>query len=65
MYLTTRQDTVFGVTYLVLAPEHPLVSELTEPAQKKAVEEYIESAKRKTELERLTAEKSKTGVPLG
>jgi len=62
---TTRQDTVFGVTYLVLAPEHPLVLELTEPGQKKAVEAYIDSAKHKTELERMAAEKSKTGVPLG
>ncbi len=62
---TTRQDTVFGVTYLVLAPEHPLVLDLTESRQKKAVQDYIESAKHKTELERMTAEKSKTGVPLG
>jgi leucyl-tRNA synthetase len=62
---TTRQDTVFGVTYLVLAPEHPLVLELTQPAQKAAVQEYIETAKRKTELERMTTEKTKTGVPLG
>ncbi len=62
---TTRQDTIFGVTFLVLAPEHPLVLDLTEAAQKKAVQEYIERAKHKTELERMTAEKSKTGVPLG
>jgi len=62
---TTRPDTVFGVTYLVLAPEHPLVVELTVDAQKQAVERYVEAANRKSELERMTAEKSKTGVPLG
>lgn len=62
---TTRQDTVFGVTYLVLAPEHPLVAELTAPDHKAAVQSYLESASHKSELERMTAEKSKTGVPLG
>jgi len=62
---TTRQDTIFGVTYLVLAPEHPLVTQLTEPKQKQAVQAYVESAGHKSELERMTAEKTKTGVPLG
>ncbi len=62
---TTRQDTIFGVTYLVLAPEHPLVLELTEASQRETVEAYIESAKHKTELERMATEKSKTGVSLG
>lgn len=62
---TTRPDTVFGVSYLVLAPENPLVAELTTPENKAAVDAYIEEAKRKTELDRITAEKSKTGVPLG
>jgi leucyl-tRNA synthetase len=62
---TTRPDTVFGVTYLVLAPEHPLVAELTTPDQKEAVAAYVTAASRKSELERMTAEKSKTGVPLG
>ena len=50
---------------MVLAPEHPLVEELTEPGQKAAVRAYVESAGHKSELERMTAEKTKTGVPLG
>jgi leucyl-tRNA synthetase len=62
---TTRPDTVFGVTYLVLAPEHPLVKELTTDDQRQAVEKYIEASGRRSELERMTAEKTKTGVPLG
>jgi leucyl-tRNA synthetase len=62
---TTRPDTVFGVSYLVLAPEHPLVSELTTPENKAAVEKYVDNAKHKTELDRITGEKKKTGVPLG
>ncbi len=62
---TTRQDTVFGVTYLVLAPEHPLVAQLTESGQKNTVNAYVESTRHKTELERIATEKSKTGVFLG
>ncbi len=63
---TTRPDTVFGVSYLVLAPEHPLVTELTSPECKAAVEKYVDDAKHKTELERIAAtEKSKTGVAIG
>ena len=61
---TTRQDTVFGVTYLVLGPGAPISCELTEPGQKAAVQAYVESAGHKSELERMTAEKTKTGVPL-
>ncbi len=61
---TTRVDTVFGVSFLVLAPEHPLVEELTTQENLKAVQEYKESCSHKTELDR-SAEKSKTGVPLG
>lgn len=63
---TTRPDTVFGVSYLVLAPENPLVKELVTDEQRAAVEQYVEEAKRKTELERVAAdEKQKTGVPIG
>jgi leucyl-tRNA synthetase len=62
---TTRPDTVFGVTYMVLAPEHPLVKELTTEEQRKAVEEYVQAAGRRSELDRMSAEKTKTGVPLG
>jgi len=62
---TTRPDTVFGVTYLVLAPEHPLVKELTTEEQRQAVAKYVEASGRRSELERMTADKTKTGVPLG
>jgi leucyl-tRNA synthetase len=63
---TTRPDTVFGVSYLVLAPEHPLVKQLTADKQRAEVEKYVEESLRKTELERVAAdEKSKTGVAIG
>jgi leucyl-tRNA synthetase len=62
---TTRPDTVFGVTYVVLAPEHPLVEKLTTGEYKKGVEEYLESIKSLTEIERTSTVKEKTGVPTG
>jgi leucyl-tRNA synthetase len=62
---TTRPDTVFGVSYVVLAPEHPLVAELTTDEHRERVEKYVENSSHKTELERLTGEKTKTGEPLG
>jgi leucyl-tRNA synthetase len=62
---TTRIDTVYGVTFVVLAPEHPLVEKLTQPAQKAAVEEYVENAARETEIERTSTEREKTGVETG
>ena len=62
---TTRIDTIFGVTFMVLAPEHPLVSQLTAPEQAEAVHAYIQEARAATEIERLSTEKEKTGVPLG
>jgi len=62
---TTRPDTIFGVTFMVLAPEHPLVPKLTTPEQRQEVEEYIERARRQTEIERLSTEREKTGVFLG
>ena len=62
---TTRIDTIFGVTFLVLAPEHPLVPALTTERQRAAVEEYINEARRTSEIERMSADKEKTGVPLG
>ncbi|MBI4306943.1 MAG: leucine--tRNA ligase, partial [Chloroflexi bacterium] len=62
---TTRIDTVFGVTFLALAPEHPLVPLLTRPAQKELVAEYVETARRATEIERTSTEREKTGVPTG
>jgi leucyl-tRNA synthetase len=62
---TTRPDTLFGATYLVLAPEHPLVPKITTPEQKSLVEEYIQQAALKTDLERTELSKVKTGVPTG
>jgi leucyl-tRNA synthetase len=62
---TTRPDTLWGATYMVLAPEHPLVEKVTTAAQKKSVETYIDSAKRKSDLERTELSKEKTGVFTG
>lgn len=62
---TTRPDTVFGVTAMVLAPEHPLVAELTTDNQKQNVENYIEKTKKLSEIERTSTEREKTGVPVG
>ncbi|MDD3150378.1 MAG: leucine--tRNA ligase [Candidatus Gastranaerophilales bacterium] len=62
---TTRPDTVFGITYLVFAPEHPLVEKLTTPENKEKVEEYIKNTRRMSEIERSSEERPKTGVPLG
>ncbi|KAK9267515.1 hypothetical protein L1049_009943 [Liquidambar formosana] len=59
---TTRPDTIFGATYLVLAPEHLLLSSLVTVAQSKYVEEYKELASRKSDLERTELQKEKTGV---
>ena len=62
---TTRCDTVFGVTYVVLAPEHPLAKKLATPEQMKAVEEYIDYAARASEIDRLSTTREKTGVFTG
>ncbi|HVS79162.1 MAG TPA: leucine--tRNA ligase [Candidatus Saccharimonadales bacterium] len=58
---TTRPDTIYGATYMVLAPEHPLVPSITSDECRERVESYIEETKRKTELERKEGEKHKTG----
>jgi leucyl-tRNA synthetase len=60
---TTRPDTLFGATYLVLAPEHPMVAKLSDITNAKEVEEYIAATKRKSDLERQEG-KEKTGVKL-
>jgi leucyl-tRNA synthetase len=62
---TTRIDTIYGVTFMVLAPEHPLVPSLTSPERRAEVEAYVEEARRKSDIERLSADREKTGVPLG
>ncbi|MHB8853911.1 MAG: leucine--tRNA ligase [Ignavibacteriaceae bacterium] len=62
---TTRPDTLFGVTYVVIAPEHPLVDKLTTPEYKAKVSAYKDSIKSLTEIERTSTVKEKTGVPIG
>ncbi|OFZ71162.1 MAG: leucine--tRNA ligase [Bdellovibrionales bacterium RIFOXYC2_FULL_39_8] len=62
---TTRADTLFGATYMVLAPEHPLVKKITTTAQKAAIENYLEITARKSDLERTDLNKDKSGVFTG
>ena len=62
---TTRPDTVYGATFMVLAPEHPLVQDLMTPERREIVREYVEAARRQTEIERLSTEREKTGVFIG
>lgn len=62
---TTRVDTIFGVSFLVLAPEHELVATYTASAQKKAVDAYTEATKKKSELDRMADTKTVTGVFTG
>jgi leucyl-tRNA synthetase len=62
---TTRPDTVFGVTFMVLAPEHPLVEKLTSPEKTAEVEAYIVKSRRQSEIERLSTEKEKDGIFTG
>lgn len=62
---TTRPDTLWGATFMVLAPEHPLLPVLTTPAQKAAVESYVQQASRQTEIQRAAIDKEKTGVFTG
>lgn len=62
---TTRPDTLFGASFVVLAPEHPLVADLVSDEQRSAVESYVAAASAKSEIDRLDQTKEKTGVPLG
>ena len=62
---TTRPDTLFGATYMVLAPEHPMVERITAPDQKEAVAKYIDDSLHKSDLQRTSLEKEKTGVFTG
>lgn len=59
---TTRPDTLYGATYMVVAPEHPLVTRITTESQKAAVDAYVDKAKSKSDLERAELSKEKTGV---
>ncbi len=65
MIFTTRPDTLWGATFMVLAPEHPLVDGVTSDAQRAAVEAYQEQAARMDEIQRGAADKEKTGVFTG
>jgi len=62
---TTRPDTLYGATFMVLAPEHPLVADLTAPERRAEVDAYVERARAATEIERLSTDREKTGVPIG
>ncbi|MCA9836738.1 MAG: leucine--tRNA ligase [Trueperaceae bacterium] len=62
---TTRPDTLWGASFMVLAPEHPFVAELTSADKRTQVDAYVEEAKRKTEIDRLAEGKEKTGVFIG
>src|SRR5205814_2790842 len=62
---TTRPDTVFGATFCVLAPEHPLVAEITTSERRAEVDAYVEQAVRQTEIDRLSTERERTGVFTG
>ncbi|MCX6022773.1 MAG: leucine--tRNA ligase [Chloroflexi bacterium] len=62
---TTRPDTLYGVTFMVLAPEHPLVAKLTTPDRREEVEAYVAQARLASEIERQNTEREKTGVFLG
>jgi leucyl-tRNA synthetase len=62
---TTRPDTLFGATFMVLAPEHPMVEKLTIPEKKADIEAYIKKVRSETEIERMNTERTKTGVFTG
>jgi len=62
---TTRADTLYGLSYVVIAPEHPAVASLTKPEQKDAVEKYVADAAKVKEIDRLSTERERTGVFTG
>src|SRR5437763_14509673 len=62
---TTRPDTLFGATFMVLAPEHPLVERVTTEKHRARVRDYVEKARKETEIERLSTEREKSGVATG
>jgi len=62
---TTRPDTLFGATYMVIAPDHPLTLAITSPAQQASVQAYVDAAARKSDMERTALNREKTGVATG
>ena len=64
-FFTTRPDTIYGATFMVVAPEHALVAKITAPAKRAEVERYVESARNIAEIERTSTEREKTGVDTG
>ncbi len=62
---TTRPDTIFGVSYMVLAPEHPLIDRITTPEQREAVDAYVAQTRRQSEIERQSSKLEKSGVFTG
>jgi leucyl-tRNA synthetase len=62
---TTRPDTLFGATFMVLAPEHPLVEKITIDKHRAEVREYVEKARKASEIDRLSTERAKTGINTG
>src|SRR4030081_1698806 len=62
---TTRPDTLFGATFMVLAPEHPLVESITTEEHRAELREYVEKARKETEIDRLSTEREKSGVATG
>ena len=62
---TTRPDTLWGATFMVLAPEHPLVAKITSPAQRAALQAYVAQATRQTDIQRESTDKDKTGIFTG
>src|SRR5213593_3953364 len=64
-FFTTRPDTIYGATFMVLAPEHPLVAKITVAARRAEVERYVARARNMAEIERTAAEREKTGVDTG
>ncbi len=64
-FFTTRPDTIYGATFMVLAPEHPVVAKITTPDRRAAVEEYVARARNMADIERTSAERKRTGVETG
>src|SRR3989449_1233885 len=64
-FFTTRPDTIFGASFMVLSPEHPLVAKIVAPKRRAEVERYVQHARNMADIERAAAEREKTGVDTG